>query len=188
MKFLKMALLMTILFSCKEFKGNLSVTSELNLKTSKDSLTLAPGEYRTKVKFVGKRKMVIKVADEKLKVKFDDKLKLPSNGEFFLDKLDTSLNYDIAGTISTEVETGPIRHRSEFCEITHPQVVCNRRGECRTIYRRFPGRTHVEYRVDTVTKEFALDFTDAGQTYSTFSSTDVSRDTVYLYRGHCAIY
>lgn len=188
MKLLKLGFLVAILFGCKEFKGNLTVNSQLNLKSGNERLSLMPGQYSAKLNFTSKKKLTIKVGDASLKVKFDDKLKLPSNGEFFLDKADTSLNYDLAGTIATQVEQGPIRHRSEFCEISHREVVCNRRGKCRTIYRRYPGRSHVEYRVDTITKEVAVDFTDAGQTASTFSSTDVRNDTVYLYRGHCSLY
>ncbi|MFG1486579.1 hypothetical protein [Halobacteriovorax sp. RZ-2] len=187
MRFFTFALLLGLLVGCKtEFKGTLSVDSAVELKSKDDSISLAKGDYNAKLKFIGKRKLKIKVAGEKLTVKFDEKFKLPRNGEFTLDKADTTLNYDLHGTITTDIERGPIRHRDEFCEITIPEVICSRRrGQCTTVYRRYPGRRFVEYRDDIISKVFKIDVADAGQTYSTFDATSRDYDRVYLYQGRC---
>lgn len=184
MKLLKMALLAGLLVSCTEFRGNLSVNSELTLKSKDETLTLAEGTYRARINFLSKKKMKIEVGGQKLKVKFDDKFRLPSNGDFFLSKDETSLNYDLAGTIETEVERGEVRFHTEFCDVMIPVTRCHRRI-CHTDYHRVPGFRNIEYRDDIISRVFKIDFADAGQTASTFDATSVDQKRVYLYQGAC---
>lgn len=181
-----MGLLVSLLFSCTEFRGKLAVNSEVTFKSKGKEVTLAEGEYQAKIKFVSKKTMKIEVAGEKIKIKFDERFRLPTNGSFSLPKEETTFSHDIDGTVDTRVERGTIRHRNELCEVLIPRVYCNR-DRCRTVYDRIPGRRFVEYRDDLIEKVFSIDFSDAGQTMSNFNANSSHYNRIYLYQGGCSL-
>jgi len=117
-----------IFVGCEKIEGQLNVTKEVKLVTSKGvKRRIAVGTYSADIKANTSKKITLRLnndSDEKYIFTLPDGSRIPSNGSFAFKASDVGQPVDISGTVSTVVTNGPVRTANESCTYTQPVQVC----------------------------------------------------------------
>ncbi len=185
MKKLAMLLLpLLLLGSCKTFRGQFVTHEDITLNSGKKNISIEVGQRDVKVNFKSKKKAELEIDGNKIELKFDSKLKIPSNGDFKVLASNWNQEYDLVGTSKVEVTSGPLSHDFESCVERIPYTVCNGRS-CHVVYRDFYGQRHVEYRLRTTTQNITMNLVKQDHEYAGFAGYNSSSERMYEFVGMC---
>ncbi|MGE3975235.1 MAG: hypothetical protein AB7F59_11985 [Bdellovibrionales bacterium] len=192
-----------LLTSCNDIDGMLSVTSPLLIKTKKEQVTLATGQYNAELDYdEGDRTIEFEIknarGDKDLKSKFvvPAGRNLPrENGEFTLTALEIGQDFDFHGSIKTMYSRSQRYRTTESCSYQRPERVCYQRTDrygrvywdCHTVYRTYYGYRDVEYHDERTEREVEAAFAAPGsdQTLAQFAGQRTDTERVYDYTGVC---
>lgn len=153
-----------VLFAgCEKIEGQLNVTSELKLRTSKDIVkTIALGTYSADIKANTKKKITLRLnndSDEKYEFNIP-KGSLPSNGTFAYKANVVGQAVDLAGSVNTNILRSEVRQTYESCQYQEPVQICrplpNGGYSCSIYYQTRFGRKWIQYYEQTTDKQIDL--------------------------------
>lgn len=150
---------------CEKIEGQLNVTKELQLKTSKGSLkTLREGTYSADIRAVSSKKITLKLDDD-TKYPFSVPKGIPDNGSFSYKSATIGQPVDISGVVATKVTDSNRRQTTESCEYREAVRVCTNtpKGEvCSIQYQTRYGIQWVEYFDRRIDRDVNLSIAPAG--------------------------
>lgn len=165
--------------SCVELNGTLQVTEAfkvkkksgfLNLKTK--IVTVNPGQYRAELTAKSSKNLRLELkggslGEINIPIKSDDSLKIPSDGQFYIEGRKIEQPFNVAGTIHTDVDHYGYTDTIEKCEREvrerRCEKVCNREtGKCEVICREevitIEGRKEVAFHFKRTERQAQLEF------------------------------
>jgi len=126
-----LAAMMGVLTGCDEvkFNGNMNLLEQVTFAQKSGNVTVAPGQFQAKATLgasASKKtiKLEIKNADPAttVELKFDKNIEI---GETFnISAAQLGQNFDLAGTMATQVKDSQEYYESQSCSVQYPQTVC----------------------------------------------------------------
>lgn len=200
MKFQYLLFTFLFLIGCKSkvFNGSLEVTQDVTFNHSQgQSLQIIVGNYPSKLSIEGKKKLLLSLNvdgdEQKIEIKTADEIKNYMQGDdIVIPASETNQNYDVVGTITSQITVGQLERDYERCTYREPYSVCHTdpRGytRCSTQYRTQWGYQDVEFRVRTTTTNMSVGMTapnDAHDSYTNFKGHNILKERLYQYQGFC---
>ncbi|MBI4350822.1 MAG: hypothetical protein HY550_05240 [Elusimicrobia bacterium] len=147
MKNIGIAAMALFLAGCDEvkFNGSMNVLEQMTFSQGQDkTVVVAPGQFGAKVTLGqsgGKKKikLEIKNADPATTVKLEFDKNINIGGTFNVTASQLGQNFDLAGTMATQVEKSPEYSTYEGCTYQYPQTVC--RGGAKSASEAAAGET-----------------------------------------------
>ena len=156
-----------VLTGCVQIEGQLNVSKEVKLKTSKgQTRTIAVGTYSAEVK-PGKKKITLSLNDSDDKYEFSvPKNSIPSNGDFYFKSATVGQPVDLSGTVKTVLTDSDRRQTTQSCTYSLPVQICstgpNGQVFCTVHYQTYPGTQWIQYFDRKTQKDISLSISAAG--------------------------
>ncbi len=177
MKFLfPLVLSALVLVGCNKLEGQLNVTTDLKLKSSKGETQLINvGTYTADLdKKSLSKKIVLRLnndKDFKFEFKIPENAKIPSNGAFVFKSSEVGQNVDLHGNVNTKVTDSPMRDEFKSCTYQDTYTVCSPTGPggqtvCQTHTRTVYGSQWVRYYDREIDQNVTINLIPVGATES----------------------
>ena len=197
---MKYFLLTLLLIGCKSYKGDMVLHDHLIYKnTKKETQVLVLGEYDLKIKFRGKKKMIITAENMFEKAKIPVILKGEFNNtyptSFNLPKGQNGQPFDVNGTIDQETIEGEAISETLTCSDSPLwERDCRWQYEDRPINYSGPysycnglprGEREVVYQINTIRTTLNFSFSEEGTPLANLNAQSEKDEKVYLEYGKC---
>lgn len=197
MKFITALLFgLTFLVGCDRLEGQLNVTKNITLKSSKgETRTINVGTYTAdfRVSTLGKHLNLRLNNDtnELYKFKLPKGTKIPDNGTVKLNADQVGQNVDLVATVKTDYTDSPTVEGYESCTYSQDYTVCSPGPygpfDCRIYSRVIVGTQWVRYYNRTTNQDFILSIAQAGSTLEAaqFLAQDTRSERIIKNRSLC---
>ncbi|MBC7420238.1 MAG: hypothetical protein H7328_05870 [Bdellovibrio sp.] len=154
------------MMGCEEMDGQLTVSKNLNVKSSKNqNVVLNAGTYNTTLDFKkDKVEATVKANNNsKLKIVFDvpNNAQIPANGNFELKSAQTGQPVDVIGNAKTVQTQSAAQTGWEQCQVSDYQTICNPQG-CTAVPVNRWGQQYTEYYLRNTDKNINFTMTEVG--------------------------
>lgn len=205
-KFFLLCALSSLIISCKEISGSLEVVQDFEAKVENNcgwdpfgnceptkKVKIVPGNYKSTVNFSSKEIIKMEVKANKVKetivLKRPNNFEFPANGDFHLGANEIGQNFDVHGSMQTQVFESPTRREHESCTYTRNEYVCypgqNGQPVCSYQPRQVWGYRLVEYYLKTTVRDLLAHIMEADQSKAHFTGHREDSEKIYLYQGIC---
>jgi hypothetical protein len=172
MKFLMpLALTALVLVGCDRIEGQLNVSKDVKLVTTKGVGRLVRvGTYDADIKANTKKKITLRLnndSDEKYEFNIPNGT-IPSNGTFAYKSSTVGQPVDLSGVVATTVTDGQRQQTTQSCQWQEPVQQCfpipQGGMQCQIVYQTRFGMQWIQYYDSTTVKDITLSIAAAGST------------------------